>query len=77
MLAGDVTDFLPCTLKLFAQAFGLNGLPIPPIYVQIFEILLSSNLCKRNPNKCSFPLASTLDLLQKVPKEPKGCPWHI
>ena len=77
MLAGNATDFLPYTLKLFAQAIGLNGLPIPPIYEQIFEILLSPNFCKRNPKKCSFPLASTPDLLQKVPKEPKECPWHI
>ncbi|XP_061370368.1 exportin-2 [Gastrolobium bilobum] len=50
ILTNDVTEFFPYTFQLLAQLVELNRPPIPPIYMQIFEILLSPDSWKRAPN---------------------------
>ncbi|KAJ1429475.1 Importin-beta, N-terminal domain [Sesbania bispinosa] len=47
ILTNDVTEFFPYTFQLLAQLVELNRPPIPPIYMQIFEILLSPDSWKR------------------------------
>ncbi|MED6180174.1 hypothetical protein PIB30_007680 [Stylosanthes scabra] len=42
ILTNDVTEFFPYTFQLLAQLVELNRPPIPPIYMQIFEILFTS-----------------------------------
>ncbi|KAI5402779.1 hypothetical protein KIW84_050398, partial [Lathyrus oleraceus] len=50
ILSNDVTEFFPYTFQLLALLVELNRPPIPPIYMQIFEILLSPDSWKRASN---------------------------
>ncbi|KAL7197451.1 hypothetical protein ACSBR2_020068 [Camellia fascicularis] len=50
ILAKDVTEFFPYAFQLLAQLVELNRPPIPPHYMQIFEILLLPDSWKRSGN---------------------------
>jgi exportin-2 (importin alpha re-exporter) len=68
ILSNDVTEFFPYTFQLLALLVELNRPPIPPIYMQIFEILLSPDSWKRTS---SVPALVRLlqAFLQKAPNE--------
>ncbi|OIW02302.1 hypothetical protein TanjilG_11196 [Lupinus angustifolius] len=68
ILANDVTEFLPYTFQLLAQLVELNRPPIPPIYMQIFEILLSPDSWERKPNVPAL-VRLLQAFLQKAPNE--------
>nr|KYP54627.1 Exportin-2 [Cajanus cajan] len=68
ILANDVTEFLPYTFQLLAQLVELNRPPIPPIYMQIFEILLSPDSWKRASNVPAL-VRLLQAFLQKAPNE--------
>jgi len=68
ILSNDVTEFFPYAFQLLALLVELNKPPIPPIYMQIFEILLSPDSWKRS---ASVPALVRLlqAFLQKAPNE--------
>lgn len=68
ILSNDVTEFFPYAFQLLALLVELNRAPIPPIYMQIFEILLSPDSWKRS---ASVPALVRLlqAFLQKAPNE--------
>ncbi|BAT87834.1 hypothetical protein LR48_Vigan09g163900 [Vigna angularis] len=68
ILTNDVTEFFPYTFQLLAQLVELNGSPIPPIYMQIFVILLSPDSWKRSPNVPAL-VRLLQAFLQKAPNE--------
>jgi len=68
ILTTDVTEFFPYTFQLLAQLVELNRSPIPPIYMQIFEILLSPDSWKRSPNVLAL-VRLLQAFLQKAPNE--------
>ncbi|KAK7338072.1 hypothetical protein VNO77_18670 [Canavalia gladiata] len=68
ILTNDVTEFFPYTFQLLAQLVELNRPPIPPIYMQIFEILLSPDSWKRSPNVPAL-VRLLQAFLQKAPNE--------
>ncbi|XP_061348064.1 exportin-2-like [Gastrolobium bilobum] len=68
ILTNDVTEFFPYTFQLLAQLVELNRPPIPPIYMQIFEILLSPDSWKRAPNVPAL-VRLLQAFLQKAPNE--------
>ncbi|XP_027336191.1 exportin-2 isoform X2 [Abrus precatorius] len=68
ILSNDVTEFFPYTFQLLAQLVELNRPPIPPIYMQIFEILLSPESWKRAPNVPAL-VRLLQAFLQKAPNE--------
>ncbi|QHO45676.1 Exportin [Arachis hypogaea] len=68
ILSNDVTEFFPYTFQLLAQLVELNRPPIPPIYMQIFEILLSPDSWKRAPNVPAL-VRLLQAFLQKAPNE--------
>ncbi|KAG5141936.1 hypothetical protein JHK82_017631 [Glycine max] len=68
ILTNDVTEFLPYTFQLLAQLVELNRPPIPPIYMQIFELLLSPETWKRASNVPAL-VRLLQAFLQKAPNE--------
>ena len=68
ILTNDVTEFFPYTFQLLAQLVELNKSPIPPIYMQIFVILLSPDSWKRSPNVPAL-VRLLQAFLQKAPNE--------
>ncbi|KAE7999346.1 hypothetical protein FH972_003788 [Carpinus fangiana] len=68
ILANDVTEFFPYAFQLLAQLVELNSPPIPPIYMQIFEMLLSPDLWKRTSNVPAL-VRLLQAFLQKAPHE--------
>nr|XP_043618630.1 exportin-2 [Erigeron canadensis] len=50
ILAKEVTEFFPYAFQLLAQLVDLNRPPIPPHYMQIFDILLTPELWKKSAN---------------------------
>lgn len=68
ILGNDVTEFFPYTFQLLAQLVELNRPPIPPIYMQIFVILLSPESWKRAPNVPAL-VRLLQAFLQKAPNE--------
>ncbi|TKY64094.1 Exportin-2 protein [Spatholobus suberectus] len=68
ILSNDVTEFFPYTFQLLAQLVELNRPPIPPIYMQIFEILLSPESWKRSSNVPAL-VRLLQAFLQKAPNE--------
>lgn len=68
ILANDVTEFFPYAFQLLAQLVELNSPPIPPSYMQIFEILLSPDLWKRTSNVPAL-VRLLQAFLQKAPHE--------
>eukprot|EP00256_Glycine_max_P025040 XP_003548351.1 exportin-2 [Glycine max] len=68
ILTNDVTEFLPYTFQLLAQLVELNRPPIPPIYMQIFELLLSPETWKRSSNVPAL-VRLLQAFLQKAPNE--------
>ncbi|XP_022924701.1 exportin-2-like [Cucurbita moschata] len=68
ILANDVTEFFPYAFQLLAQLVELNNPPIPPSYMQIFEILLSPESWKRASNVPAL-VRLLQAFLQKAPHE--------
>ncbi|KAK7389795.1 hypothetical protein VNO78_25089 [Psophocarpus tetragonolobus] len=68
ILTNDVTEFFPYTFQLLAQLVELNRPPIPPIYMQIFELLLSPDTWKRASNVPAL-VRLLQAFLQKAPDE--------
>ncbi|CAI8607685.1 unnamed protein product [Vicia faba] len=68
ILSNDVTEFFPYTFQLLALLVELNRPPIPPIYMQIFEILLSPDSWKRASNVPAL-VRLLQAFLQKAPNE--------
>ncbi|KAF5464480.1 hypothetical protein F2P56_014554 [Juglans regia] len=68
ILANDVTEFFPYAFQLLAQLVELNSPPIPPSYMQIFEILLSPDSWKRASNVPAL-VRLLQAFLQKAPLE--------
>ncbi|XP_054780699.1 exportin-2 [Prosopis cineraria] len=68
ILSNDVTEFFPYTFQLLAQLVESNTPPIPPIYMQIFVILLSPETWKRAPNVPAL-VRLLQAFLQKAPNE--------
>ncbi|KAF1863775.1 hypothetical protein Lal_00030879 [Lupinus albus] len=68
ILANGVTEFFPYTFQLLAQLVELNRPPIPPIYMQIFEILLSPDSWERGANVPAL-VRLLQAFLQKAPSE--------
>lgn len=68
ILTNDVTEFFPYTFQLLAQLVELNRPPIPPIYMQIFELLLSPETWKRASNVPAL-VRLLQAFLQKAPNE--------
>ncbi|KAK4267014.1 hypothetical protein QN277_023861 [Acacia crassicarpa] len=68
ILTNDVTEFFPYTFQLLAQLVELNRPPIPAIYMQIFEILLSPDSWKRAANVPAL-VRLLQAFLQKAPRE--------
>lgn len=50
ILAKEVTEFFPYAFQLLAQLVDLNRPPVPPHYMQIFDILLTPDLWKKSAN---------------------------
>ncbi|KAL4622151.1 hypothetical protein ACB092_06G277300 [Castanea dentata] len=70
ILANDVTEFFPYAFQLLAQLVELNRPPIPPSYMQIFEILLSPDSWKKASNVPAL-VRLLQAFLQKAPHELK------
>ncbi|KAL0002315.1 hypothetical protein SO802_016096 [Lithocarpus litseifolius] len=70
ILANDVTEFFPYAFQLLAQLVELNRPPIPPSYMQIFEILLSPESWKKASNVPAL-VRLLQAFLQKAPRELK------
>ncbi|XP_035539805.1 exportin-2-like [Juglans regia] len=68
ILANDVTEFFPYAFQLLAQLVELNRPPIPPSYMQIFEVLLSPDSWKRSSNVPAL-VRLLQAFLQKAPHE--------
>ncbi|KAK7849788.1 exportin-2 [Quercus suber] len=68
ILANDVTEFFPYAFQLLAQLVELNRPPIPPSYMQIFEILLSPESWKKASNVPAL-VRLLQAFLQKAPHE--------
>ncbi|KAM7511883.1 hypothetical protein LguiB_010758 [Lonicera macranthoides] len=68
ILAKDVTEFFPYAFQLLAQLVELNRPPIPPHYMQIFEILLSPETWKKSANVPAL-VRLLQSFLQKAPHE--------
>ncbi|XP_057454837.1 exportin-2 [Lotus japonicus] len=68
ILSNDVTEFFPYTFQLLAQLVELNRPPIPPLYMQIFEILLSPESWKRASNVPAL-VRLLQAFLQKAPNQ--------
>ncbi|KAG2725563.1 hypothetical protein I3843_01G072700 [Carya illinoinensis] len=68
ILANDVTEFFPYAFQLLAQLVELNSPPIPPNYMQIFELLLSPDSWKRASNVPAL-VRLLQAFLQKAPLE--------
>ncbi|AES75588.1 putative armadillo-like helical protein [Medicago truncatula] len=68
ILKNGVTEFLPYTFQLLALLVGLNRPPIPPIYMQIFECVLSPHFWKSSANIPAL-LRLLQVFLQKAPNE--------
>ncbi|KAE9615357.1 hypothetical protein Lal_00048401 [Lupinus albus] len=68
ILANGVTEFFPYTFQLLAQLVELNRPPITPIYMQIFEILLSPESWERGANVPAL-VRLLQAFLQKAPNE--------
>ncbi|XP_057980213.1 exportin-2 [Malania oleifera] len=68
ILANDVTEFFPYAFQLLAQLVELNRPPIPPNYMQIFELLLSPESWKKTANVPAL-VRLLQAFLQKAPHE--------
>lgn len=68
ILARDVTEFFPYAFQLLAQLVELNRPPIPPHYMQIFEILLLPDSWKKSGNVPAL-VRLLQAFLQKAPHE--------
>lgn len=68
ILGNDVTEFFPYTFQLLAQLVELNRPPMPPTYMQIFELLLSPETWKRASNVPAL-VRLLQAFLQKAPNE--------
>ncbi|KAK6919963.1 Importin-beta, N-terminal domain [Dillenia turbinata] len=68
ILANDVSEFFPYTFQLLAQLVELNRPPIPPSYMQIFELLLLPESWKKTANVPAL-VRLLQAFLQKAPHE--------
>jgi exportin-2 (importin alpha re-exporter) len=68
ILAKDVTEFFPYAFQLLAQLVDLNRPPIPPHYMQIFEILLLPDSWKKSANVPAL-VRLLQSFLEKAPNE--------
>ncbi|GMY07553.1 exportin-2 [Fagus crenata] len=68
ILVNDVTEFFPYAFQLLAQLVELNRPPIPPSYMQIFQILLSPDSWKKASNVPAL-VRLLQAFLQKAPHE--------
>eukprot|EP01018_Ginkgo_biloba_P023988 Gb_25747 [translate_table: standard] len=68
ILVHDVTEFLPYALQLLAQLIEINRPPLPPSYMQIFELLLSPETWQRTANVPAL-VRLLQAYLQKSPQE--------
>ncbi|XP_043716117.1 exportin-2 [Telopea speciosissima] len=68
ILGNDVTEFLPYAFQLLAQLVELNRPPLPPLYMNIFEILLSPETWQRSANVPAL-VRLLQAFLQKAPHE--------
>nr|GEW28341.1 hypothetical protein [Tanacetum cinerariifolium] len=50
ILGKEVAEFFPYAFQLLAQLVDLNRPPVPPRYMQIFDILLTPDLWKKSAN---------------------------
>ncbi|XXG84596.1 hypothetical protein AAC387_Pa10g2084 [Persea americana] len=50
ILVNDVTEFMPYTFQILAQLVDIHMPPLPPNYMQLFELLLSPESWKRKAN---------------------------
>ena len=68
ILVNDVTEFFPYAFQLLAQLVELNRPPIPPSYMQIFELLLSPDSWRKTANVPAL-VRLLQAFLQKAPHE--------
>ncbi|CAN0889573.1 CAS [Linum grandiflorum] len=68
ILGEDVAEFLPYAFQLLAQLVELNRPPIPPIYMQIFMLLLSPESWNTSSNVPAL-VRLLQAFLQKAPHE--------
>lgn len=68
ILVNDVSEFFPYAFQLLAQLVELNRPPIPPSYMQIFELLLAPESWKKTANVPAL-VRLLQAFLQKAPHE--------
>lgn len=68
ILAKDVAEFFPYAFQLLSQLVELNSPPIPPHYMQIFDILLLPDSWKK-PGNVPALVRLLQSFLQKAPHE--------
>lgn len=68
ILAKDVAEFFPYAFQLLSQLVELNNPPIPPHYMQIFDILLLPDSWKK-PGNVPALVRLLQSFLQKAPHE--------
>ncbi|KAD3069050.1 hypothetical protein E3N88_36930 [Mikania micrantha] len=68
ILAKEVTEFFPYAFQLLAQLVDLNRPPVPPHYMQIFDILLTPDLWDKSANVPAL-VRLLQSFLQQAPNE--------
>ncbi|XXG74047.1 hypothetical protein AAC387_Pa07g2868 [Persea americana] len=68
ILVNDVTEFWPYTFQILAQLVDIHMPPLPPNYMQLFELLLSPASWKRSANVPAL-VRLLQAFLQKAPHE--------
>ncbi|KAJ0590304.1 putative importin-beta domain, exportin-2, armadillo-like helical, exportin-2, central [Helianthus annuus] len=68
ILAKEVTEFFPYAFQLLAQLVDLNRPPVPPHYMQIFDILLTPELWDKSANVPAL-VRLLQSFLQQAPNE--------
>ncbi|GJV23332.1 exportin-2 [Tanacetum coccineum] len=68
ILEKEVTEFFPYAFQLLAQLVDLNRPPVPPHYMQIFDILLTPDLWKKSANVPAL-VRLLQSFLQQAPTE--------
>ncbi|KAK9056120.1 hypothetical protein SSX86_027208 [Deinandra increscens subsp. villosa] len=68
ILGKEVTEFFPYAFQLLAQLVDLNRPPVPPHYMQIFDILLTPDLWNKSANVPAL-VRLLQSFLQQAPNE--------
>ncbi|KAL8254111.1 hypothetical protein R6Q59_032332 [Mikania micrantha] len=68
ILAKEVSEFFPYAFQLLAQLVDLNRPPVPPHYMQIFDILLTPDLWDKSANVPAL-VRLLQSFLQQAPNE--------